>query len=142
MIKLKIYICGNGNLSFENYLKYYQMPILDVMNNCEPHFIVCDFRGVDTLSMELLKCKTPHVTVLHVGKKPRYLPDKYKTEVSKWNVIGDFISDLERDSFAINLCTHFLAIDFNTDKNRKSGTLKNIETCLKQNKVDLSRMLL
>jgi hypothetical protein len=50
------------------------------------HFIVCDFRGVDTMVMEYLKCSTPYVRVCHVGERPRYLPDKYGTMVSQWGV--------------------------------------------------------
>ena len=138
---MDIFIFGNGNLSFDDYLKYYKTPIFEILNkNNNTHFIVCDFRGVDTLTMELLKSLTPNVTVLHIGEKPRYLSDKFKTEVSKWNIKGGFINDAERDLFAINSCTHFLAFDFNSDEKRKSGTLKNIEICTTLNKLCLNNV--
>ncbi len=107
-----------------------------------PHFTVCEFRGVDTLTLELLKSLTPNVTVLHIGDKPRYMADKFKTQVSHWNIKGGFVNDIERDIYAINSCTHFLALDFNSDAKRKSGTLKNIELCLSQNKIEIKSILL
>lgn len=133
----KIFVFGNGNLSFDDYLLHYADKITTVINTFNPHFIVCDFRGVDTLTMELLKSLTPHVTVLHIGERPRYLVDKFKTKADKWDIVGGFNSDAERDLHAINLCTHFLAFDFNSDE-KKSGTLKNIEMCHKQNKILLT----
>lgn len=87
--------------------------------------------------MEFLKDKSENVTILHVGQRPRYLINKFKTKAEKWNVIGGFTSNYERDLFGIELCTHFLAIDFNTDEKRKSGTLKNIEKCLNLNKIKI-----
>jgi hypothetical protein len=130
----KVYIFGNGNLSFNDFLHYYQSPINKLLQLENVHFILCDFRGVDTLTMELLKCATANVTILHIGEKPRYTPDKYKTKVSQWNFIGGFESDSERDITAIDMCTHFLAHDINSNEKRKSGTLTNIENCLRQNK--------
>ncbi|MFC0778843.1 hypothetical protein [Flavobacterium sp. HJSW_4] len=131
----KVYIFGNGNLSFSDYIHHYKNAIDKLLESENVHFIVCDFKGVDTLTMEVLKCATPNVTVLHMGERPRYAPDKYKTKASQWNFIGGFESDLERDSAAINMCTHFLAHDINSNEKRKSGTLTNIETCLKENKI-------
>jgi len=139
---MNIFIFGNGNLSFDDYLKYYKEPLLEIFKKNNPHFIVCDFRGTDTLTMELLKSLTPNVTILHIGDKPRYIVDKFKTEVSQWNIKGGFKDDLERDTYAINSCTHFIAFDFNSDEKRKSGTLKNIELCLIKNKIDLKGNLL
>ncbi|MBF7089959.1 hypothetical protein IUY40_00145 [Flavobacterium sp. ALJ2] len=131
-----IYVFGNGNLSFESFKVYYERPIMQLLLK-NKNFIVCDFKGVDTLTMELLKCITANVTVLHIGEKPRYIPDKYKTEVSKWHIIGGFQSDKERDNVAINMCTHFLACDLNTNKKRKSGTQANIEDCLNKHKISI-----
>ncbi len=133
----KIFIFGNGNTSFQNFILYY-VNILEklVENPAEISFLVCDFRGIDTLVMEFLKTKTPHVTLLHIGEKPRYLPDNYLTFVKYWQLIGNFKNDQTRDNFAIENCTHFLAMDFNSNENRKSGTQKNIEKCLKNQKID------
>ncbi len=105
-------------------------------NNIE--FIVCDFRGVDTLIMEYLKNESHNVSVLHIGEKPRYLPDKYRTKVNHWKIIGGFENDILRDKYAIENCTHFIATDFNSSEKRKSGTQKNIELCEALNKIKIA----
>ncbi|TAE72759.1 MAG: hypothetical protein EAZ85_08960 [Bacteroidetes bacterium] len=133
----KIFIFGNGNLSFDDFLYHYYTPIQKELNNTDTHFIICDFRGTDTLLMELLKTKTDKVSVYHIGKKPRYMPDKYKTLVEKWRFIGGFETDEQRDEQAIKEATHFLAVDFNSDENRKSGTQKNIEKLIAWQKIEI-----
>lgn len=134
---MKIYIFGNGNLSFRSFKRYYETPLLKYFQNKEVSFLVCDFRGVDTLIMELLKCETGNVSIYHMSEKPRYLPDKYKTKVSNWNMVGGFEDDKSRDLQAIQDCTHFLAVDFNSNEKRKSGTQSNIELCLEMGKINL-----
>lgn len=130
-----VYIFGNGNTSFEDFQKYYAVQITQLLEaSTSVQFILCEFRGVDTLSLEYLKTQTKHVTVLHVGSRPRYMPDRYKTYVDAWTIQGGFASDEARDQAAIERCTHFLAIDFNSDEKRKSGTQKNIEKCLELGK--------
>ena len=142
-METKIFVFGNGNLSFKQFIELYTEPIRQIFLKIDnPCFILCDYKGVDTLTMEFLKCETANVSILHIGTTPRYSPDKYKTKVSLWNFIGSFQSDSERDNAAISLCTHFLAYDFNSNEKRKSGTLTNIETCLKNNKIDISTLLL
>lgn len=133
-----IYIFGNGNASFSDFRMYYETPLLQVVNNPEVHFLVGDFRGIDTLTLEFLKTLTANVTVYHVGEKPRYLPDRFRTRVSEWKCMGNFKTDQERDRAAIERCTHYLAIDFNSDEKRKSGTLKNIELCNERGKLYLT----
>jgi len=130
----KIYVSGNGNVTWENFHQFYIEP-LKKLNLSEFEFIIGDFSGTDTLMMEFLKDKSENVTILHVGKKPRYFANSFKTMTGKWKIIGGFTSDYERDLFGIEHCTHFLAADFNTDEKRKSGTLKNIEKCLNLNKI-------
>ncbi|MFL9833999.1 hypothetical protein [Chryseobacterium terrae] len=132
----KIYVSGNGNIKWENFHEFYVQP-LTKLNLSEWEFIIRDFSGTDTLMMEFLKDKSEKVTILHVGKRPRYVVNSFKTKAEKWKIIGGFASDFERDLFGIEHCTHFLAADFNTDKNRKSGTLKNIEKCLNFNKIKI-----
>jgi hypothetical protein len=132
-----IYIFGNGNLSFSDYLRHYEAPLKPLLALPDAHFVMGDFRGVDTLTMELLKCETDNVSIYHVGDKPRYTPDQFRTRVPQWKLLGGFKSDGERDGAAIQACTHFLAIDFNSDAARKSGTTKNIEKCLKLGKIAL-----
>ncbi|WP_449400087.1 hypothetical protein [Chryseobacterium wanjuense] len=85
--------------------------------------------------MEFLKDKSENVMILHVGKRPRYFVNSFQTKAKNWKIVGGFNSDYERDWFGIELCTHFLAIDFNTNEKRKSGTLKNIEKCLSLGKI-------
>ncbi|MNE69937.1 hypothetical protein D3C80_1656950 [compost metagenome] len=90
--------------------------------------------------MEFLKCQTPNVTIYHIGEKPRYAPDKFKTQVGNWNFIGGFSSDKERDLQAMDDCTHFLAYDFNSDSKRKSGTATNIGLCHEKSKTFLGSL--
>lgn len=132
-----IFIFGNGNLSFEDFSKYY-LPILEQYEQeADNHFILGDFRGVDTLAMEWLKCKSSNVSIYHLGNRPSYRPDLFKTCVSDWAFKGFFSSNLERDLAMVKDCTHFLGFDFNTDRNRVSGTYKSIQSCLKQKKIRL-----
>jgi len=131
-----VYIFGNGNISFDVFQSYYIPKINNCLND-NYTFIMGDFRGADTLTMEYLKDKTNNVQILYCYEQPRYLPDKFKTNVEKWKIIGDFKSDKERDNYAINLCSHFIAIDFNSDNNRISGTTKNIKKLLELNKTQI-----
>lgn len=133
---MKIYIFGNGNISFSNFKTHYEQVINVYLDNDEVTFLVCDFRGVDTLAMELLKYNS-NVMLFHIGEKPRYLPDKFKTKVNTWKILGGFETDEQRDLEIIQQCTHFIVIDFNSDDKRKSGTQKNIENCEKLGKIRL-----
>jgi hypothetical protein len=132
---MNIFIFGNGNISFPDFIQYYEKPLGQWISQESTEFTVCDFRGADTLVMELLKCETPQVTVYHIGERPRYIPDKYKTKVSQWKLEGGYENDELRDMAAIENCTHFLAVDFNSNEKRKSGTQKNIELCEALNKI-------
>ncbi|HHG84500.1 MAG TPA: hypothetical protein ENJ82_07115 [Bacteroidetes bacterium] len=134
---MKIFVFGNGNLSFEEFQEHYQQKMDKWLDDSQVSYVVCDFRGVDTLVMEYLKCKTPHVSVLHMMDRPRYLPDKYKTKVSQWEIRGGFETDADRDAAAIEMCSHFLAIDFNSNSKRISGTQKNIDRCRELGKTEL-----
>ena len=135
---MHLYVFGNGNLVFSDFLKYYYEPLSTLAHDSDVHFLVCDFRGVDTMAMECLKSLTPNVHVYHVGDRPRYLPDTYQTRVSQWQLVGGFVEDADRDAAAISVCTHFLAYDFNSNASRKSGTLRNIEQCLTLEKCNLA----
>ena len=138
---MNIYVFGNGNISFIDYKTHYEQVLNDYLQKENVNFIVCDFKGVDILTMELLKCSATNVSVYHLADKPRYLPDKFKTKVSSWKIFGGFETDEARDLEAINNCTHFVAIDFNSDNKRKSGTQKNIELCEKLGKIKLTAQL-
>jgi hypothetical protein len=134
---MRLYIFGNGNVGFADFQDLYLGPLSQIPLDDDVSFLVGDFRGADTLAMEYLKCLTPNVSVYHVGAQPRYLPDKFRTQVGQWELVGGFGSDEERDSAAIAACTHFLAHDFNSDDVRKSGTLRNIKRCLALGKENL-----
>jgi len=134
---MKIFVFGNGNISFADYLKLYTEPIRKIGFGPDIHFILCDFRRVDTFTMEFLKDKTSNVDLYHIGEMPRYLPDEFKTKAGEWNLVGGFQSDKARDLAAIENCTHNLAFDFNSDEARKSGTQRNIEKCLGTEKIRL-----
>lgn len=133
-----IYIFGNGNISFEDFKFHYEKIINRYIHDKDVTFLLCDFRGTDTLAMELLKCVSANVSVYHIGERPRYLPDKFKTQVGSWKIIGGFENDAQRDLEVINECTHFIAVDFNSDEKRISGTQKNIEMCEKLGKIRLT----
>lgn len=135
---MKIYIYGNGNISFSDFKTHYEQIINHYLGKDNVSFCVCDFKGVDTLTMELLKCNSENVSIYHIADKPRYLPDKFKTKVRNWTILGGFETDEQRDLEAIKNCTHFIATDFNSDNNRKSGTQKNIELCEKFGKIKLT----
>lgn len=45
------------------------------------------------------------------------------------------------DKDKIMNCTHFPAVNYNSNEKRERGTVKNIEMCLKENKVDLKTIL-
>ncbi len=135
---MNIYIFGNGNISFTDFKTHYEQIINQYLNNDSITFSLCDFKGTDTLTMELLKCSTTNVSIYHIGDKPRYLPDKFKTKVNNWKIIGGFENDEQRDFEAIKNCTHYIATDFNSNSKRKSGTLKNIELCDKSGKIKLN----
>ena len=124
-----LYVFGNGNLSLERFQSDY-LPHLQALHPKRDRVLVGDFRGVDTLTMEALKCRTSKVTVFHVGATPRYLPDRYRTKVGAWTLRGGFGSDRARDDAAIAECTHFLGFDHNSDAHRTSGSHQNIERCL------------
>jgi len=133
---MKVFVFGNGNIPFYSFMGDYEDYLRRLIGE-DVHFIVCDFRGVDTLTMEYLKTETENVSVYYIGEKPRYLPDKFNTKVSKWGNKGGFKSDSERDLAAIEDCTHFLATDFNSDNKRVSGTKKNIDMCLSLGKIPI-----
>ena len=134
---MKLYLFGNGNLCFEDFLKHYYEVLQARVSEPGDAYIVCDFRGADTLVMEYLKHLSARVQVFHMGERPRYAPDKYRTKVSQWELVGGFASDAERDGAAIDACTHFMAHDTNSTAKRMSGTGRNIARCLELGKVRL-----
>lgn len=134
---MKIYIFGNGNIKYSDFENLYLKPIKQLIKESNNEFIVCDFKGVDTLMMEYLKTESQNVSILHIGEKPRYVPDKYRTKVNNWKIIGGFVDDNSRDNYAINVCTHFIATDFNSNEKRTSGTQKNIELCKTLGKIKI-----
>ena len=138
---MKLFICGNGNIPFDTFLEKYIEPIerlCDEIDIDDIEFILCEFRGLDILMLEYLKTKSKNVTVLYMRNNPRYKPDEFRTFVKEWHFIGEYSSNLERDLAAIDMCTHFLAYDTNSDHNRMSGTLKNIKKCLSLGKREIS----
>ena len=124
-----LFICGNGNCSLEQWISYYKLGIDTYGFENGQQFILGDFRGVDTLTMEYLKDKTHNVTICHLYNKPRYLPDKFNTYVDEWNIKGGFKSNTERDEYMIRSCTYYLGFDQNSNKKRISGTFKNLQRC-------------
>jgi hypothetical protein len=136
---MKLYVFGNGNLSMRRFLDTYY-PVLEQVHDYTDEVLVCDFRGVDVMTMEAIKTMVPTVTVFHQGKRPRYLPDRHLTFVDRWKLVGGFKGDEARDAAAIEACTHFLAFDRNSTPERKSGTQRNIEKCLALGKVRLGEI--
>ena len=103
------------------------LPLVLVYNSC--------WNKHDVREWLLVKIKVL-IYQFHIGIKPRYIPDKYKTKVSEWRIVGKFKSDHERDNTAINECTHFLAFDFNSNNDKISSTQKNIENVYHLVKLD------
>jgi hypothetical protein len=137
MKEQSIYIFGNGNLAFVNFMEQYCSKIVEQCILPQVNFMVCEFRGADMLAMELLKNHSASVTILHVGKTPRYFPDKFRTYCSEWKLVGGFLNDEERDNYAIENCTAFIARDYNSDKNKITATAKNIARLLGMGKIQL-----
>ena len=131
---MRLYVFGNGNLSFDGFCEHY-VPALEKALAAGADFIVCEFRGADTLTLEWLKTRTGRVEVLHVGERPRYLPDRYRTKVGGWTVTVGFADDDERDAAALERCTHVLAHDFNSKPERTSGTAKLLERAMELGRV-------
>lgn len=134
---MRLYVFGNGNLGFDAFLQHY-VPVLETALAADAAFIVCDFRGADVLTLEWLKTRTGEVEVLHVGERPRYLPDRYRTRVSAWTLSGGFASDEARDTAALERCSHVLARDFNSKPERTSGTARLLEQAATLGRVRLS----
>ncbi len=134
---MNLFIFGNGNLSFGDFVIHYVRVLEGIKLSKRDTYLVCDFRGADTLVMEYLKHVSARVSVFHIGEQPRYLPDRYRTKVSGWELVGGFSSDNARDDAAIDACTHFLAHDTNSTPERRSGTGRNIERCLALGKTRL-----
>jgi hypothetical protein len=133
---MRLYVFGNGNLSFSTFLALY-VPALMLLSMRTTQFLVCDYMGADTLTMEFLKDRAADVRIFHMKENPRYVPVTYRTKASAWVRVGGFEDDKSRDEAAIQECTHFLAFDFNSDDKRKSGTQRNIERCLSLGRVSL-----
>ncbi|MGI9581363.1 hypothetical protein ACR1PO_09135 [Chryseobacterium sp. RRHN12] len=66
----KIYVFGNGNISWDNFHRFYIEPIKECnLSECE--FLIGDFTGTDTLMMEFLKDKTSNVTILSYRRETK-----------------------------------------------------------------------
>ncbi len=124
-----IYVFGNGRLSFDDFLRLYVPPLEAALAHHDSAWVVCDFRGVDTLVMEYLKARTAAVTVFHVGDRPRYLPDRHGALAQRWVIRGGFADDRARDEAALAACTHYLAIDRFSLPTKPTSTAALIERC-------------
>jgi len=68
---MRVFVFGNGNISFADFLTYYQQPISQLLQNIEDlSFLICDFRGTDTLTLEFLKTQSAKVQLCHIGENP------------------------------------------------------------------------
>ncbi len=132
-----IFVFGNGNLSFDDFIYFYEPVLEQYCDLNDSQFLIGDFRGVDTLCMEWLKCRTSRVSVYHLGHRSLYRPDQFNTYTSEWTFNGHFNTNLSRDLAMVDACTHFLGFDFNSNSRRTSGTYKNIQACLRKNKIRL-----
>ncbi|MFO0647390.1 MAG: hypothetical protein U0326_14215 [Polyangiales bacterium] len=131
-----VYVFGNGRLELDDFLTLYA-PSMRAAVSPETSWIVGDFRGVDMLAMEFLKTRSERVTVVHVGERPRYLPDRHGTLADAWTLLGGFADDRSRDEAAIQRCTHYLAVDRWATPARPTGTSSLIARCDELGKVSL-----
>jgi len=127
-----LYVFGPGRIGFEAFLELYLPPLQRLEES--DHVVVCDLGGTDTLAMEVLKDRTANVAVLHIGERPRYLPDRHKTKAAGWELVGGFADDNARDRAAVERCTHFLAHDLSPVPGRTSGTMRIMQLCHKLGK--------
>ena len=68
---MHLYIFGNGNLSFDDFLAYYRGPLSKLDYGSGVRCIVCDFRGTDTLATLLrADIDTASVTISEVTPTP------------------------------------------------------------------------
>jgi hypothetical protein len=118
------FISGHGNTTFEEWELHYK-PLIDKALSNDSCFILGEFRGVDIISMEYLKNKTPKVTITHCFENPRYKVDAIDLPSKFWTYIGNFQSDLERDTFMTENSDEDIA--WIREGREKSGTAKNIK---------------
>lgn len=124
MKRLCYFISGHGNITFEEWLNQYK-PSIDQALAEEASFIIGDFRGTDTLSMEYLKDKTASVTITHCFSNPRYKADTGGLLSNEWKYVGGFANDTERDTFMTENSDADIAwIRLGREK---SGTAKNLK---------------
>ncbi len=124
-------------MSFDDFRGLYVLAIDSALERVATSWVVCDFRGVDTLTMEYLKTRTAAVSVFHVGAAPRYLPDRRHTHVDEWTIRGGFADDAARDQAALASATHFLAVDrFSTPK-RPTATARLVDRAMAAGRVPL-----
>lgn len=131
-----VYVFGNGRLEFDDFIQLYA-PTMRAAISPETTWILGDHCGVDTLAMEFLKTRSERVTVLHVGERPRYLPDRHDTLARAWTLLGGFADDHARDEAAVDRCTHYLAVDRFATPLRPTGTASLIARCVSRGRVSL-----
>lgn len=124
MKKVCYFISGHGNITFEEWLEHYK-PLIDQALQEEACFIIGDFRGVDTLSMEYLKDKTTSVTITHCFSSARYKVDIADLLSNGWQYVGGFANDIERDAYMTE--NSDIDIAWIRVGREKSGTAKNIK---------------
>jgi hypothetical protein len=118
------FISGHGNTSFEEWELHYKSLIDKALAN-DSNFILGEFRGVDIISMEYLKNKTSKVTVTHCFENPRHKVDVIDLPSKYWTYVGNFQSDLERDTFMTENSDEDIA--WIREGRERSGTAKNIK---------------
>lgn len=112
-----VFIFGHGDVTEKEFEKYYKFKI-DKAVSLNYSFLICDYKGADTLAQDYLK-NYNKVTVFHMFENPRY-----KANIS-WKTIGGFQTDLERDSYGTFNSNY--DIYFVRKGREKSGTMNNVK---------------
>lgn len=112
------FIFGHGDITKEEFDLHY-IPYINKGISLNHTFIVCDYKGADTMAQEYLNfIQYNKVIIYHMFEKPRVQSNIL------WETKGGFISDDERDSkctLESNYDIAYLKIN-----REKSGTAKNI----------------
>lgn len=100
------FVSGHGDLTQEEFDKYYLPIITDIISTDEDaQFIVGDYKGCDTLTIEFLTTWFPRrkLSIYHIGEKSRVIVttddgESSVTRAKNVHYIGGFKSDEERDA--------------------------------------------
>jgi len=112
---MKVFVSGHRDLTMKEFNLHYYIELNLAMIN-EDTIYVCDYEGADLLVQQYLDRQNyEDVIVVHMKDSPR-------NHVKRFQTLGGFDSDEERDSF----CTKNTDYDIAWSRREGSGTHQNI----------------